>query len=301
MVLAGRQMVGIFALLVVMLGVVFTLGYVLGRSEYDTSIRAAASSIPPKTAGATAKAAGTPVKESSASGAGKNSVAGKTVRAPAPDWDFYHAGEPAKPVERVGAAPDPADPANPAPAPAEAAAPAEPPARQPLEKQPAVVAREKPGAANTRKGPPPLGKGATKGASKAPSKAAGGVGRTSASRGDKSFYRSGRGRTVGRNSGDAKTGAGAGASKVAPAKFTGTGGVAIPRGSTVLQVAAVVRRADAASLAQALQKKKFPAFVTPPDADHFYRVEVGPYVDAQLADAARQKLEEQGFKISVKR
>ncbi len=48
MVLAGRQMVGIFALLVVMLGVVFTLGYVLGRSEYDTSIRAAASSVPAK-------------------------------------------------------------------------------------------------------------------------------------------------------------------------------------------------------------------------------------------------------------
>ena len=89
---------------------------------------------------------------------------------------------------------------------------------------------------------------------------------------------------------------------MAPAKFADTGGAAIsPRGSTVLQVAAVVRQADAAALAQALQKKKFPAFVTPPDADHFYRVEVGPYVDAQLANAARQKLEEQGFKISVKR
>ena len=55
MVLAGRQMVGVFALLVVMLDVVFTLGYVLGRSEYDTSIRAAASSVPAKAAGATVK------------------------------------------------------------------------------------------------------------------------------------------------------------------------------------------------------------------------------------------------------
>ena len=76
---------------------------------------------------------------------------------------------------------------------------------------------------------------------------------------------------------------------------------ACPVGLPLAEVAAVVRQADAASLAQALQKKKFPAFVTPPDADHFYRVEVGPYVDAQLANAARQKLEEQGFKISVKR
>ncbi len=160
----------------------------------------------------------------------------------------------------------------------------------------------KPGAANTRKDPPPPGKGAAKGATKVGGKgAAKAAGGTSASRGDKSFYRSGGGRTVGRNSGEAKNGAGAATSKVAPAKFTDTGGAAIPRGSTVLQVAAVVRQADAAALAQALQKKKFPAFVTPPDADHFYRVEVGPYVDAQLANAARQKLEEQGFKISVKR
>ena len=294
MVLAGRQMVGVFGLLVVMLGVVFTLGYVLGRSEYDTSIRAAASSIPAKTAGATAK-------ENSASGAGKNSAAGKTARAPAPDWDFYHAGEPAKPVERVGAAPGAAEPAEPAdradraPAPPEAAAPAEPTARQPLETQPTVVARAKPGAANTRKGPPPPSKAAPKGAAKAAAN------RASASRGDKSSYRSGGGRTAGRNSGDAKNGAGAGALKTAPAKSTGAGGTAIPRGSTVLQVAAVVRQADAAALAQALQKKKFPAFVTPPGADHFYRVQVGPYADAQLASAARQKLEEQGFKISVKR
>lgn len=138
-------------------------------------------------------------------------------------------------------------------------------------------------------------------AAKAPSKAAGGVGRTSASRGDKSSYRGGGGRTARRNSGDAKNAAGPAASKMAPAKSTGTGGAAIPRGSTVLQVAAVVRQADAAALAQALQKKKFPAFVTPPDADHLYRVQVGPYVDTQLANAVRQKLEEQGFKISVKR
>jgi cell division septation protein DedD len=300
-VVAGRHMVGIFALLVVMLGVVFTLGYVLGRSEYDTSIRAAASSIP----------AVATVKENSAGGAGKNSAAGKTARAPAPDWDFYHAGEPAKPVERVGAAPEPAEPADRAdraeraPAPAEAAAPAEPPARQPLEKQPVVVARAKLGAANARKGPPLAPKGATKGAvkagGKATSKAAGGAGGTPASRGDKSSYRGGGGRTAGRSSGEAKNGAGAGAPKAAPAKSTGTGGAAIPRGSTVLQVASVVRQADAAALAQALQKKKFPAFVTPPGADHFYRVQVGPYADAQLANAARQKLEEQGFKISVKR
>ena len=38
MVLGGRHLVGIFFLLVVMLGVVFTLGYLLGRSQYDVQL-----------------------------------------------------------------------------------------------------------------------------------------------------------------------------------------------------------------------------------------------------------------------
>jgi cell division septation protein DedD len=74
----------------------------------------------------------------------------------------------------------------------------------------------------------------------------------------------------------------------------------IPAGATVLQVAALVREADALALAQALQQKKFPAFVLTPGDDHFYRVQVGPYGDAQAA-AARHALESQGFKSIVKR
>ena len=292
MVLAGRQMVGIFALLVVMLGVVFTLGYVLGRSEYDTSIRAAASSVPPKASGAT-------VKENSASGAAKNNVAAKAPRAPAPDWDFYHAGEPAKPVERLGGA---ADPADAPPAPPEALAPAEPPVQPRLEKQPAIIAPSKASAASARKGQPSVGKGGGKDAGKGVGKGAAKAGnRAPASRGDSPAYRSAERRGAGRSSSETNDAAGAGAPKVASPKSTSTGAPVIPHGSTVLQVAAVVRQADAVALAQTLQKKKFPAFVTPPDADHFYRVQVGPYVDAQLANGARQKLEEQGFKILVKR
>jgi cell division septation protein DedD len=75
----------------------------------------------------------------------------------------------------------------------------------------------------------------------------------------------------------------------------------IPNGATVLQVAALVREADALALAQALQQKKFPAFVLTPGADHFYRVQVGPYADAQSATAARHGLENQGFKSIIKR
>ncbi len=75
----------------------------------------------------------------------------------------------------------------------------------------------------------------------------------------------------------------------------------IPRGATVLQVAALARASDALALAQALQQKKFPAFVLTPGADHFYRVQVGPYADAQAANAARNQLQNQGFKSIIKR
>ena len=65
----------------------------------------------------------------------------------------------------------------------------------------------------------------------------------------------------------------------------------IPAGATVLQVAALVHEADALAMAEALQQKKFPAFVLTPGDDHFYRVQVGPYPDAKSANAARQGLE----------
>jgi cell division septation protein DedD len=63
----------------------------------------------------------------------------------------------------------------------------------------------------------------------------------------------------------------------------------------------MARQSDAIALAQALQQKKFPAFVLPPGASRYYRVRVGPYRDAQSADLARQKLESQGFKAITRR
>ena len=60
-------------------------------------------------------------------------------------------------------------------------------------------------------------------------------------------------------------------------------------------------RGSPLALAQALQQKKFPAFVLTPGDDHFYRVQVGPYGDVPSATAARHALESQGFKSIVKR
>src|SRR5262249_48560136 len=92
----------------------------------------------------------------------------------------------------------------------------------------------------------------------------------------------------------AKTPAHPSGSKVANAPL-------VPRGAVVLQVAALVRESDALAMAGALQQKKFPAFVLSPETDNFYRVQVGPYKDSAAANAARQRLQDQGFKSIVKR
>lgn len=74
----------------------------------------------------------------------------------------------------------------------------------------------------------------------------------------------------------------------------------LPGGSYTLQVAALRKEADAFELAKSLQKKKFPAFVLPQQADKYYRVQIGPYLDPKSADAARKSLEGAGFKAIVK-
>jgi cell division septation protein DedD len=74
----------------------------------------------------------------------------------------------------------------------------------------------------------------------------------------------------------------------------------IPGGAYTLQVAALTKEADAMDLASRLQKKKFPAFVLSPQADKYFRVQVGPYADQKTAEAARKGLEGAGFKAIVK-
>ena len=73
------------------------------------------------------------------------------------------------------------------------------------------------------------------------------------------------------------------------------------KGSVVLQVAAVVHESDAVAMADALQRKKFAAFVLAPSGDNFYRVQVGPYRDQRNAESAQKALERAGFKSIIKR
>jgi len=83
-----------------------------------------------------------------------------------------------------------------------------------------------------------------------------------------------------------------------PARFTPP---RMLKGSVVLQVAALKRESDALAMADAVQQKKFPAFVVTPTSDNLYRVQVGPYRDEHAAVSAQAELARAGFKAIVKR
>jgi len=74
----------------------------------------------------------------------------------------------------------------------------------------------------------------------------------------------------------------------------------VAKGSYLLQVAALRTDSDAIAVANDLRKKKFPAFVQTPQADKYYRVQVGPYTDQKAMQAAKKGLESAGFKAIIK-
>ncbi len=72
-------------------------------------------------------------------------------------------------------------------------------------------------------------------------------------------------------------------------------------GSTwVVQIAAVSKAADAASLAQALRRNGFAARVVPGTQDSFFHVQVGPLANLDAARAMRSKLADGGYNAFIK-
>src|SRR3979490_2570761 len=83
-VLESRHVIGLFMLMLLFSGVFFTLGYVMGRNEYDGSVRAAPDFF---------KKPADPVSP-------RPDISSKRTTSPAPvatppnsDWEFYHAGD----------------------------------------------------------------------------------------------------------------------------------------------------------------------------------------------------------------
>jgi SPOR domain/PilZ domain len=65
--------------------------------------------------------------------------------------------------------------------------------------------------------------------------------------------------------------------------------------SFVLQVGAMTHEKYAMALAESLEQKNFPAFVSQHENDRFYRVFVGPFSDVDSTLRVREQLKEQGF------
>jgi DedD protein len=89
-VLEGRHVIGLFMLMLLFSGVFFTLGYVMGRNQYDGQVRAATNlrGFPDSTALPKPEVTPKPSNRKSAS-------APQTEAAPPAnsDWEFYHAGD----------------------------------------------------------------------------------------------------------------------------------------------------------------------------------------------------------------
>jgi cell division septation protein DedD len=222
-VLEGRHVIGLFFLMLLFSGVFFTLGYVMGRNQYEGQVRAESAHIADPVL--TPKPE-TPKQGKSPVSTPDNSIAGEEPNTPAPssDWEFYHAGEKKATNDHLKAAPAVAS--SPAPS------------------------------------PTPTSSGSSGAAKTLPTSA-------------KSAVPAG------------------GAAKNA-------GAPGIPKGSYLLQVAAVRSEGDALSLATDLRKKKFPAFVQTPQGDKYYRVQVGPYSDQKAMQAAQKGLETAGFRAIIK-
>jgi len=211
-VLEGRHVIGLFFLMLLFSGVFFTLGYVMGRNQFEGQVRAESSGkfsdfiVNSKPDVAPKKTKDIPQVE----------PATDPVTPPSSDWEFYHAGENKASDEHLK--------------------------------------------------PAPVNGAAAKTAAASPMK----------------------------NLANAKTANNSASKNVANAPQT-------PRGAFTVQVAAFTRQADAMSLASNLQKKRFPAYVVPPQGDKYFRVQVGPYPNQKAADAARKSIESAGFKGIVKR
>jgi len=242
-VLESRHLVGLFVLMVVIFGVVFVLGFELGRNQYGEQVRAASqppadvekpavpspetakNSAPPVNPPAKSLTAKTPKGDATAklnsAAIGSDSAQGS----PPADYDFYKLNQPNPPSAKL--TPPAKTDSTAAAARKNSVAPSNKPATAPVKQQTTASAT---GSSQTSTLDAPL----------------------------------------------------------------------IPKGSYMLQVAALNSEADALALAQALQKKKFAAFVIPPSSDHYYRVQVGPYPDGKTAEAVQKALDKAGFKAIVK-
>ena len=90
--LESRHVIGLFMLMLLFSGVFFTLGYVMGRNQYDGQVRAASN---PRTLQPTPVAAKPdPAAKRSSEVRRDSDPATDTTSQPNSDWSFYNSGKP---------------------------------------------------------------------------------------------------------------------------------------------------------------------------------------------------------------
>src|SRR5260370_33605361 len=88
-VLESRHVIGLFMLMLLFSGVFFTLGYVMGRNEYDASVRAATDFFKKPEISVSPKTDASSTRTNNAAPAKKPT---DTAAPPHSDWEFCHAG-----------------------------------------------------------------------------------------------------------------------------------------------------------------------------------------------------------------
>jgi len=115
-VLEGRHVIGLFFLMLLFSGVFFTLGYVMGRNQLDTQVRAASTPVndPPSSVKSTAasKQNKSPVSTPNTS---SESGSDPTATPATAEWEFYRAGEKNSSNDHLKPTPPASSPVQPRP------------------------------------------------------------------------------------------------------------------------------------------------------------------------------------------
>jgi hypothetical protein len=97
-VLEGRHVIGLFMLMLLFSGVFFTLGYVMGRNQYDGQVRAATNLRGLPESGVLPKPEVTPKPSNRKSAPAPQADAAAPANS---DWEFYHAADSNKTDDRL--------------------------------------------------------------------------------------------------------------------------------------------------------------------------------------------------------
>src|SRR5215471_15245752 len=100
-VLESRHVIGLFLLMLVFSGVFFTLGYVMGRNQYDGQVRAASSPRTLQPPPVTPKIDRKENTGKSADSRRNSDPSTATDSQPNTDWTFYNAGKSAAPDDTL--------------------------------------------------------------------------------------------------------------------------------------------------------------------------------------------------------